>query len=229
MFILSDQQLAQLRIDITTGTEPFATFYRRLADFGDGQPGVDPNSIVWLRATADVNLGVGSQSDFIRNYNSDQFTLRFGGSLSNGELDDVSDAIALQVFDEVVGTDEDPGIRTIPSIDTLANADARPAAVRLFQGDASGWAGNPLFLFLGHSTSFENNIFESDGDTYDALAMIKVTLDNITGSSFGDLGRQVFTSIPGFVNATFVVTPAVNSLNNYLCCGLWPKLHQHNC
>ena len=85
MFILSQSQLATLTAifenDTTyvdangvtvvpiASTHPRAAFYRALADMADGQDGVDPYSIVWLRGAADVNESVGPESEFIRGYN----------------------------------------------------------------------------------------------------------------------------------------------------------------
>ncbi len=59
-----------------------------------------------------------------------------------------------------------------PTLERVAANDAQPAATALFRGDAGGWAGNPLFLALGYSDAFEDNILEDAGNAYDAWAMI---------------------------------------------------------
>lgn len=85
--------------------------------------------------------------------------MRYGGSLTDAKMDAVSNDIALQVFNEVVATG------SIPIIEVLAQKDAEPAANELFNGDAGGWAGNNLFLALGYSEAFHDNIIEAGSST----------------------------------------------------------------
>ncbi|HEB57189.1 MAG TPA: hypothetical protein ENI98_12980, partial [Gammaproteobacteria bacterium] len=191
-------------------SHPKAAFYLALAEMVDGQPGVEETIPIWLRGAAEVNQGIGSQSDFIRSYNADQALARNGVAITDAEMDAVSDLMADKVFDEIF---EDP-THTVPSTATLAEKDAAAAAELLFGTDLGGWAGNPLFLFLGYDTAFNTNIINpaSPNGTYDALAMIKFGWQHFGFSSLGDLVTVAY-NYPGGVSTA---TAAGTRLNNFL-------------
>lgn len=63
-------------------SHPKAAFYLALAEMVDGQPGVEATIPIWLRGAAEVNQGIGSQSDFIRSYNADQALARNGVAIN---------------------------------------------------------------------------------------------------------------------------------------------------
>lgn len=165
MFAYNEDQLSQIRALVTNGSFPAA--YRLAASFASGGEGVSQASILWMQGAANINENVGSEAAFVRQYTAAQFEVRFGVALDLNVIQDVSNKIAGTVLEEILRTG------TVPSISTIAQDDALPAARDIFRGDPGGWAGNPLFLFLGHSAAFTNNILEVPGDTYDALAMIK--------------------------------------------------------
>lgn len=214
MFILSEDQLEKLRLVFSgNSTHPSADFYRMLAAMGEQSGQVDPASIIWLRGAAEVNEASGSQSDFIRGYNKDQYLTRYGGSLSDAEMDSLSNLIAQNVFNEIVGTPENPGTGIIPDAGVLAALDAAPVAGVLFQGDAGGWAGNHLFLALGYSDAFYDNIIEPGSGTYDAIAMIKFTGDNFSGANWWNLGTQIYNYPAGVLTGASVV-PAFDAFIN---------------
>ena len=167
------------RINAAQVSSP-AAFYRELADIGEeararGED-IELAVILWLRGAADVNENIGANSAFIRAYNALQAELRFRTPITDAQMDDVSNDIAARVFADLVnGRPADPSFTEIPplqfpTLQQVALADAQPAANALFQGDPGGWAGNPLFLFLGYRDAFDDNILEHPVDTYDAWA-----------------------------------------------------------
>ncbi len=201
MFTFTDEQIVELTAIFYNDTSepverPSAAFYRAAADMAEGQDGVEEAAITWMRAAADINEGIGTQSAFIRDYNSAQRNARYGAPVSHAEMDEISDNIAREVLDDIVE------FKTFPSIIDIARHDAEPAALELFSGDPSGWAGNPLFLLLGYKEPFYNNILD-EGNPYDALAMIKFTAESyqVPGEndfgSLGDFFSQWVTYEPG--------------------------------
>lgn len=147
MFTLSDNQILALKAayaGLPGSSHPVADFYRLLADYGEGQSGVDDASIIWLRGAAEVNENSGSQSQFIRDYNKAQFLARYGDTLSDAEMDAISNKIGDLVYKQVlVGTANEAPLFSIPSIEDIADADAQPAAQALFKGNAGGVGGHP--------------------------------------------------------------------------------------
>lgn len=212
MFILSDSQLSALKAayESSTSAHPVADFYRLLADFGEASGEVDPASILWLRGAAEVNEGVGSQSDFIRGYNKDQYEARTGLTLTDAEMDAVSNAVGAEVYMTIVGDPSQPGIRTIPDVSYLAQNDATPAAQLLFPGNMGGWAGNHLFLALGYSDAFYSNVIEPGSSTYDAIAMMKFTAENFGSGNWGDAVDQII-NYPSGVATTVAATNAMDA------------------
>ena len=193
MFAYNDDQLSQIRALVTNGNFPAA--YRLAASFASGGEGVSQASILWMQGAAQINENVGSEAAFVRQYTAAQFEVRFGVALDQTLIQNVSNTIAARVLAEILRTG------TVPSIDTIALEDALPAATQIFRGDPGGWAGNPLFLFLGHSTAFTNNILEVSGDTYDALAMIKYLgatgswASNLVNAFSATMGTGSYTTI----------------------------------
>jgi Ca2+-binding RTX toxin-like protein len=191
--------------------KPKAAFYLALADMTDGQPGVDVAVTLWLRGASEVNSGVGSQSDLIRAYNKAQSEARSGTAVSDATMDMVSNNLALRVLQEIKEAD---GL--VPDLNTIAISDASEAAKLLFGGsDLSGWAGNPLFLALGHDASFRGNIIGSNEDNgaYDVLSMIKFLKENV--SVFSNTVDAI-TQFASYPNAFPTITSAVSDLETFL-------------
>ena len=139
--------------------------------YPDAPPAEYRAAILWLRGAAEVNANAGSQSDFIRAYNKAQVEARTGQTLSDAEMDAVSNAVAQEVYDKLMSGPT----AEFPTIDALASDDAAPAAETIFEENTGGWAGNHLFLLLGYSDAFYSNVVEPGSSTYDAVAMIKFT------------------------------------------------------
>jgi hypothetical protein len=115
---------------------PRADFYLRLAQFmddaypyPDAPPAEYRAAILWLRGAAEVNANAGSQSDFIRAYNKAQVEARTGQTLSDAEMDAVSNAVAQEVYDKLMSGPT----AEFPTIDALASDDAAPAAETIFE------------------------------------------------------------------------------------------------
>lgn len=189
---------------------------------GDALPkeGVDPAAWVFLRGVPDVNLGAANPegetdySKFIREYTKSQYKLRFGeNNLGDQHLDQevqaVSDAIAQNILRDILSlndkdkydADKNPQ-HFLPNKNQIATYDASAAATILF-GDSqiAGWAGNSLFIPLGHTESYTSNILHqnaNEGETYDILSVIhsiKQASAAIGYSSASLLGFDVFAHI----------------------------------
>lgn len=129
-------------------------------------PGVDRDSWVWLAGATDVNAGVGPANNFIRTYTKKQMEIRTGETISDAELQNISNKIALKVLNDAIGQGK------LPTIAEIGKNDASETAAEL-TGDQAVWSGNVLFLALGQSQPFKNTLLEKPGDTYDLLAAIK--------------------------------------------------------
>ncbi|MEZ0167970.1 calcium-binding protein [Microvirga sp. TS319] len=163
-FTLTTSQVNE--IEALLSAKRYAAAYRRVAELANGRDELNA-SIAWLKGAADVNENIGSQSAFIRAYTIAQYQTRYGENLDLNLLQDASDTIASKVLGDIIAS------RHVPGIADIAQKDAEPAATTIFNGDPGGWAGNPLFLFLGYDTALNNNILEHPADTCHALAMIK--------------------------------------------------------
>lgn len=208
-FKLTETQLAELQAlrntflaPVVGNTLDYAVLYDKLLEYvyayaeHTALTSAELETVLWIEGAITVNRDIGAQSTFIREYNNQQKILRYGESsgVSDAEMNQVSDVIVLQVIDEVLNgriasADGIPETEAgeLPSVDAIAQHDAQPAAVLLFNGEENpgGWAGNPLFLFLNHNDAYDNNILGIDGDTYNIFAMIKTTLEVSSGISNG--------------------------------------------
>jgi hypothetical protein len=126
---------------------------------------------IWLKGVINVNKGIGSQSDFIREYNSAQKELRYGESLSQLELDKASDKIALLVIFDILQTEK------LPNIAEAAGRDVASVSQDLLNNDDAAWAGNPLLLALGYDDAFNTNIINASDPTYEILSVMKITAE----------------------------------------------------
>lgn len=201
-------QVDQIKVLYDLGDFPGA--YNLAADFADGNAGSDQPSVLWLRGAAKINAGVGSESAFIRGYTAAQYLARFGQALDLDLIQAASDAIATKVLDDIING------KSLPSIGAIAIDDATPAANMIFNGSMGGWAGNPLFLFLGYNQTFFDNVLhqqDASVDTYDALAMIKFL--GSTGTFFDNLSNSL-GAIGLNPGAAVTVANAGLALNSYL-------------
>lgn len=199
VFQYTQAQVNDIGLSLTA--HDYVEAYTKAADHAVGGLGADPAVLAWLRGAAEVNGNDGAFADFIRGYTAAQYQARIGTAVTENQLNAASNDIAEAVLGYIVSSGE------LPSLSQIATDDARESAQTLFQGDAGGWAGNPLFLGLGESAPLSGNITENPGETYDALAMIKFTLStpfsaswDSVGTVFGQLGHGG-TILAGF-NAT---------------------------
>jgi hypothetical protein len=157
--------ITNLLADANAGLISYGNIYDYMANVGDGQVGVDPASIAWLRGAAGVNRNDGgAASNFIRKYTEAQLNIRSGNTVSASNLQAASDKIAKNVIEDALN------INSIPSLASIAANDANVAAADFFNGDKAGWSGNLLFLVLGYTQAFDQNILP---DTYNLLAAAK--------------------------------------------------------
>jgi hypothetical protein len=195
-FTYTESQKAEIRALYATGQIPEA--YRRAADiaqyqrdaFGTRLSPDEQSAIIWLRGAAEVNEGRGAYSDFIRSYTATQFRLRQGPDAASdldARIQTASNEIArLVLLRDILGNSSKG---ELPSIERIAESDAAPVAERLFNNDLGGWAGNPLFVALGVTTPFKDNIIGTAGNAYNAVAMLASlpSLSTLVGAAFASL------------------------------------------
>jgi Ca2+-binding RTX toxin-like protein len=207
MGVFTELQLGQLKNLVDSKKYPEA--YNFAAQVAEVNHSASYASITWLYQSSMTNAGIGPLSAFIRSYSAQQYTIRYDKTISPSSIQDASDKIAEKVLSDILKNNE------IPTIETIALKDAQGAAETLFDGDAGGWGGNPLFLFLGLDTPLNNNVLEKTGDTYDTLAMLK--LAGSTGT-----WQQLWNNLSvGFATATnidygFTFANGVLSVSKFL-------------
>ena len=167
MFVFAADEIAQIK-SLMPGPDnaggSWAAAYTQAADYADGQDGVDSAVIAWLRGAAQVNSGQGAYANFIRAYTTAQMAER--GLTSSISLQEDSDRIALKVMGDIVQSG------SIPALDTMAQEGAGIAAAYVRNGDLSPWSGCPLFVALGDTDPFTQNIVADPTKPYNAVAML---------------------------------------------------------
>jgi Ca2+-binding RTX toxin-like protein len=164
--------------------DAYDLLFGMISTSGAPKAGVDPAAWVFIRGVADVNRGIGNYSEFIREYTATQYALRYGGDpATQAQIQAVSDKIADNILKDILNIGLDPEDANpnhyLPEAGRIAVLDARAAATVLFDPSGShpeqisGWAGNPMFLPLGHTASYTENItHHGSGETYDIMAML---------------------------------------------------------
>lgn len=192
----------------TQTSRPYAEVYEYILSTmsSNGQPlsGADIQAWQWFKGAADVNRGQGTFSNFIRDYTNEQVLIRNGDRLTSAQLDAASDSIAIDLVANIIANNG-----RIPTIREIGQYDITNTANSIFGGNEAGWSGNPLFVMLGDSSFFNNNIIESDGDTYDALAMLRSSASalgaTLTGATaFYDIGMKMKDLLIGPASTTSV-------------------------
>jgi|GEM_PF-3935315 len=144
---------------------------------------VDVSSWLWLEGAIDINRGDGRYSEFIRDYTETQYEERTGESFPQGADQIASNTIADIVITYIIENG------TLPDVDTLAGLDAEGFTESLSKIDVAAWSGNLLFLNLNHTASFNKNLLEMEGDTYDTLLAFQAF--TINGASFNDFSNSI--------------------------------------
>ena len=137
--------------------------------------GVPMAEWLWVRGAQLVNSNSGPLANFIREYTKEQYEIRTGGTLTDGRVQDASDEVARNFFNDVLGKRSDnPGVFGLRDIGTIGRADAAGAASVIFSsygrsdtydGDVTPWAGTVLFVFLGVD-EFVTNWVAANEDIY---------------------------------------------------------------
>ena len=198
MFQFTEDQL--IASDSARNAERFADAYDLVVRFatdenGNPLPGVNPAALIWFEGAADVNRGRGAFSDFIREYTSAQFQTRFGGdALSQSELQGASNSIAIAVLADVLSS------RSVPSAFDLGLNDASVVAATFFKADEAGWSGVPLFVALGESSFYRNNILERPGETYDLMVLVDSFFEAAGSTNIDGEGRRLWDTATDLVS-----------------------------
>lgn len=208
-----------LALDYPAAYNAAATYAE--AGLGSSATADETAAIIWMRGAAEINGGVGPFRDFIRSYTKAQYEARYGAAgpdVVEGKIQKASNDIANNVLGTIVGNADHPiPTERMPTLATIAQDDATPAAESLFEGDAGGWAGNPLFIGLAYATPFNANIVEP-GPTYDALAMIKFLLTSGNPHTDWEAVKSL-VSQSGLAGSTSAITTALGAagtLENFL-------------
>ncbi len=168
-FVFSAEQRQQLVTAISAastafnndnvGTGLFTDVYNLLRSFigttSVAAAGVDEAVWTWIGGAQDVNEENGGFADFIRDYTSFQYELRYGVPLTEAELQGASNQVSQNFFQDLLlnfgGTADQWTLPTLPEIGGL---DTGAAAANVFFGDVSPWSGNLLFPFSAMTVSF---------------------------------------------------------------------------
>ena len=91
--------------------------------------GVPMAEWLWVRGAQLVNSNSGPLANFIREYTKEQYEIRTGETLTDGRVQDASDEVARNFFNDVLGKRSDnPGVFGLRDIGTIGRADAAGAA-----------------------------------------------------------------------------------------------------
>lgn len=170
---------------------------------------VDASVWQWVAGARGVNSDDGEYfSDFIRDYTTRQYELRYG-STDGLDIDEASNKIAKAFAEDILNLDDDnPNLNhNLPEIDRVGRIDAGEIASGIFEinavetgGNYSPWAGTILFPFLGQGYNASNpsdvgNTFLSQwvlttdindnkklGGTYDLISIAQTAHDITTFS-----------------------------------------------
>ena len=118
------------------------------------ESGVDKSVWEWVKGARQVNADDGSYfSDFIRDYTSTQYELRYGQTLSDLDIQNASNKIIDAFAKDIISSE---GI--LPSLLQTGQFDAGSIAANIFNNslfnstlpnhDYSPWAGTILFAYL---------------------------------------------------------------------------------
>ncbi|MDH7810003.1 MULTISPECIES: calcium-binding protein [unclassified Rhizobium] len=169
--------------------EVYQTILAVLTEPG-GQPkdGVDPSVLSWLVGASGVNRGDTLYSDFIREYSLSQYFIRFGQS-STVPLQTVSNNVAKAVAEDILLN----GVA--PDLNTLGEKDANVTISQYFNGDEGGWSGNPLFIFLGDDSFYQNNIINVDFTGYEFSAFLQSATSAFAATTIGSSPITGFSDV----------------------------------
>jgi hypothetical protein len=131
--------------------------------------GMDLAVWTWIKGAKDINAGVGKFSVFIREYTAQQYKTRTGITLAAGKPQEASNAIATAVVQGILS-----GNGLIPDLKNIGQYDANPSTRVILPNQPALWSGNLLFILLGDSSHFTNNLLKktTKPDTYDLLTAI---------------------------------------------------------
>lgn len=139
--------------------------------------GVDKSVWLWVQGATQVNADDGSYfSDFIRDYTTTQYELRYG-TTTGLDIDAASDQIA-RAFALDIADPQSQNFGFLPNINRVGAIDAGEIAAGIFGDNYSPWAGTILFPFLGEGDftrqwllTTETSEFKKLAGTYDLISV----------------------------------------------------------
>lgn len=206
-FFLTEEQVDLLRAVDRSSPTGYADIYDLIHFFVQSSDpfgnAADDNVIAWFGAAKDANRGVGGASEFIRSYTAYQLEMRNGAPIAgiNSLIQNASNAIAQSVYDDILRSDvikdgvkyyELPTAMEIGAQDAAATVDA----LGNYPGGVANWSGNPLFIGLGITDFWSDNILGDDGDSYD-LALSVGAMFHALGATSGTGLIDLFLQFTG--------------------------------
>ncbi|WP_281855903.1 beta strand repeat-containing protein [Litoreibacter halocynthiae] len=206
-----------------------------------GNP-VEGNVRAWFGAATQANRGEGGASTFIRDYTEAQIVTRTGSPMidRDTELQLASDSIARRVLADIRDTTEIiDGVtyHVLPSARRIGDNDANAylEALPHYDIDLSSWSGNGLYLGLGDTSFWRDNILHyvpdpnaPDSynapdvyDTYDFFAaynsFASAGFSTLFAGETGDL-IDLFTGqgAQGLSNAASAIQSGLSATNTFL-------------
>lgn len=163
----------------------YDAIYEAITVNGSAAPGISHEVWTWIAGAKNVNAGIGSFAQLIRDNTARQWEIRYGTQMPQVELDKASNNIAYAVATDFL----DPTRTSAPTLAEIGARDAGAVASGVFGSDLhpgepfgnwAAWAGTILFVNLGYSDFFRNYLLngsttgredtKSQIGTYDLVA-----------------------------------------------------------
>ena len=167
--------------EILQQTHPLNDLFDEDGNPIEGEVDVLGNSVegsvkAWFGAATQANRGEGGASTFIRDYTEAQIVARTGAPMvdRDAELQAASDAIAAAVFEDIQNTTkviDGVTYHIVPNAHKIGEKDAAKSLQELteYSNDPGIWSGNALYLGLGDTSFWFDEIINDSADTYDFL------------------------------------------------------------
>ena len=207
-------QLASLELQAQQGNGYWRCYeYIAQRMEAQGVPATD-NVLLWFKGATEANAGRGAFSTLIREYTNAQYAMRVGG-IPNMQA--ASDAVAINVLDDLFGRNTPATRGIVPTIDQIATNDARAIGETLFNipNDTANtptnaaWSGTLLFSLLNSNqtgrliASGSSISLDTVNDWRDVL-FAKIALDKAFGPTTVKLATE--NNLQLTVDQTILVT-----------------------
>ena len=207
-------QLASLELQAQQGNGYWRCYeYIAQRMEAQGVPATD-NVLLWFKGATEANAGRGAFSTLIREYTNAQYAMRVGGTPNTQAA---SDAVAINVLDDLFGRNTPATRGIVPTIDQIAANDARAVASTLFGANKldtaftqnAAWSGTLLFSLLNSNqtgrliASGSSISLDTVNDWRDVL-FAKIALDKAFGPTTVKLATE--NNLQLTVDQTILVT-----------------------